>query len=180
MGCLTNKFSFSLGDAEWNGDTKRDASDPRRMLFVEKPGAVQYPNPLCKLHRPGTEGLLSLLILENPLRGVQRTKVLWSAGLFPFGSFRPQRDNLIFIYYQFVCILQVELETTRHSHVCRSPSRKIRRRGKDIVNPLDQLNYRSFVYSTRHDSSHVIIASSVNSNGRPSEFFAERRDFSID
>ena len=75
LGRLTNKFSFPLGDAEWNGDTERDASDPRRMLFVEKPGAVQYPNPLCKLHRPGTEGLLSLLILENPLRGVQRTKV---------------------------------------------------------------------------------------------------------
>ena len=45
--------------------------------------------------------------------------------------------NLIFIYYRLVCLekvgtaarlLQVELETTRHSHVCRSPCRKIRNR----------------------------------------------------
>ena len=45
--------------------------------------------------------------------------------------------NLIFIYYQLVCLekvgtvvrlLQVELEITRHSQVCRSPCRKIRNR----------------------------------------------------
>ena len=30
----------------------------------------------------------------------------------------------------------------------------------------------------RHDSSHVIIALSINTNGRTSEFCAERRDFS--
>ena len=45
--------------------------------------------------------------------------------------------NLIFIYCQLVCLekvgtvvrlLQVELEITRHSQVCRSPCRKIRNR----------------------------------------------------
>ena len=58
--------------------------------------------------------------------------------------------NLIFIYYQLVCLekvwtvvrlLQVELEITRHSQICRSPCRKIRNRwGKDFANRLDLLN----------------------------------------